>query len=74
MHRVSSRYIACSEYFSDKPETIPYRGQTDALFKRDFGGMWLDLFPDLKVLDYGFSWKRTTGLDNLTWWMFEKEG
>lgn len=72
MHRVSSRYIACSEYFSDKPETIPYRGQTDALFKRDFGGMWLDLFPDLKVLDYGFSWKRTTGLDNLTWWMFEK--
>ena len=72
IHRVSSRYIACIEYFNDKPATIPYRGQTDALFKQDFGGLWLDSFPDLRLLDYGFAWKRTTGLDNLTWWMFEK--
>jgi pseudaminic acid biosynthesis-associated methylase len=72
IHRVSSRYIGCIEYFNDKPATIPYRGQTDALFKRDFGGLWLDSFPNLRLLDYGFAWKRTTGLDNLTWWMFEK--
>ena len=55
-----------------KPETIPYRGHTEALFKRDFGSFWLDCFPDLRVLDYGFFWKRLTGLDNLTWWLFEK--
>ena len=42
------------------------------LFKRDFGGFWLDNFPDLQVVKYGFSWKRLTGLDNLTWWVFEK--
>ena len=72
IHRVSRRYIACIEYFSDKPEAIPYRGHSDKLFKRDFGGFWLDNFADLRVCDYGFLWKRLTGLDNLTWWLFEK--
>lgn len=74
IHRVARRYVVCVEYFSDKPEAIPYRGHSDKLFKRDFGGYWLDNFPDLQVRDYGFSWKRLTGLDNLTWWLFEKQG
>lgn len=72
IHRVSRRYVVCSEYFADREQEIPYRGKTEALFKRDFGGFWLDSFPDLRLLDYGFAWKRTTGLDNLTWWLFEK--
>ena len=72
LHRVSSRYIACIEYFSDKSEEIYYRGETEALFKRDFGSFYLDTFPDLRVVDYGFTWKRVSGLDNLTWWLFEK--
>ncbi|MBF0176154.1 MAG: methyltransferase domain-containing protein [Magnetococcales bacterium] len=72
IHRVSRRYIACIEYFSDKPETIHYRGHDDLLFKRDFGGFWMDNFSDLQVVDYGFFWKRLTGLDNPTWWVFEK--
>jgi pseudaminic acid biosynthesis-associated methylase len=72
IHRVTRRYLVCIEYFSDKPEMIPYRGHDDRLFKRDFGGYYLDHFSDLRVVDYGFSWKRQTGLDNLTWWVFEK--
>lgn len=72
IYRVASRYIACIEYFSDKPEMIPYRGHDDRLFKRDFGGFWLDNFASLRVIDYGFRWKRVTGLDNLTWWLFAK--
>lgn len=72
IHRVAARHIVCVEYFSDKAEEIPYRGHTGALFKRDFGSLWLDQFPDLKVVDYGFAWKRVTGLDNLTWWVFRK--
>ncbi len=72
IHRVSSRYVVCIEYFSDKAEEITYRGHSERLFKRDFGGFWLDNFPDLQVVKYGFSWKRLTGLDNLTWWVFEK--
>jgi len=72
IHRVSRRYVACIEYFSDKPEEVLYRGHSQALFKRDFGGFWMDLYPDLRLLDYGFAWKRATGLDNLTWQLFEK--
>src|SRR5262245_5030061 len=72
IHRCASRWIGCIEYFSDKPEMIPYRGQDDQLFKCDLGGFWLDNFPDLRIIAYDFSWKRVTGLDNLTWWLFEK--
>jgi len=70
--RVSRRYVVCIEYFSDKPEEVLYRGHAQALFKRDFGGFWMDLAPELRLLDYGFAWKRATGLDNLTWQLFEK--
>ena len=73
IYRCTDRYIACIEYFSVKPETIKYRGQDGLLFKRDFGAMWLDHFPDLILKDYGFFWKRATGLDDLTWQLFEKK-
>jgi pseudaminic acid biosynthesis-associated methylase len=72
IHRVTRRYIVTIEYFADRPESIPYRGHEERLFKRDFGSFWLDNFSDLRVLNYGFAWKRMTGLDNLTWWVFEK--
>lgn len=72
MHRISKRYIACIEYFADQPTEVPYRGHSGKLFKRDFGALWLDRFPTLRLVDYGFFWRRVTGLDNLTWWLFEK--
>lgn len=72
MHRVTRRYVACVEYFSSQPEEVLYRGHAGRLFKRDFGSFWLDQFPDLRIVDYGFFWRRATGLDDLTWWLFEK--
>jgi len=72
IHRVAKKYVVCIEYFADKPTDIPYRGHSEALFKRDFGSFYLDNFPKLKVVDYGFFWNRITTLDNLTWWVFEK--
>ncbi len=72
IHRVSGGYILCCEYFADSPTEIPYRGNQGVLFKQDFGSRYLDLFPGLTLLDYGFEWKRTTGMDNLTWWLFKK--
>jgi len=72
IHRVARRYIAAIEYFSPEPTTVAYRGHNGQLFKRDFGGFWLDLYPNLTLVDYGFFWKRASGLDNLTWWLFEK--
>ena len=73
IHRVARRYVVCIEYFSVEPEEIAYRGHRERLFKRDFGGYWMDHFPDLKLLGYGFVWRRATGLGNLTWWVFGKK-
>lgn len=69
--RVSARYIVCAEYFSPRSEEVEYRGQRGLLFKRDFGGFFLDRWPTLRLLDYGFLWKRVE-FDDLTWWAFEK--
>ena len=71
IYRVARKHICCIEYFSDVPEEKTYR-DGEVLWKRDFGSYWLDNFPDLEVADYGFAWKRMTGLDNLTWWLFSK--
>ncbi len=72
MHRVARRYLLTIEYFASEPEEKTYRGREGLLFKRDFGALWLDLYPALTPVDYGFFWKPATGLDNLTWWLFAK--
>ena len=72
IYRVSGRYIGCLEYFSPEPVERRYRGHQGLLFKRDFGSFYLDHWPDLRLLDYGFFWKRVSGFDNVTWWLFEK--
>ncbi len=72
IHRVAARYVLSLEYFSQTPVSIPYRGHEGLLFNRDFGGMWLDLFPEIEPVANGFFWRRTTGLDDLNWWLFRK--
>ncbi|MFN3512290.1 MAG: pseudaminic acid biosynthesis-associated methylase [Phenylobacterium sp.] len=72
IHRVAAKYVFCAEYFSPKAESIPYRGETDLLFKNDFGSLYMDMFPDLRLVDYGFFWRRTTVMDDSTWWLFRK--
>ena len=72
IHRVSSKWILCGEYFSPRPEQLTYRGESGLLFKDDFGGRYLDLFPDLELVDYGFFWKRVSVMDDTTWWLFRK--
>lgn len=70
--RVSARYVWCNEYFAKAPEDIVYRGETGLLFKRDFGRLYLEMFPDLKPLATGFLWSATTPFDDTVWWLFEK--
>jgi len=61
------------EYFSHEPSSVTYRGHNDVLFKRDFGKFYIDNFPDLKVVSYGFIWqKEFSCFDNINWWLFEK--
>jgi pseudaminic acid biosynthesis-associated methylase len=70
--RVSRRYIICSEYFSVSPREIPYRGHNGALFSRDFGKLYMETCPEIRLLDYGFFWTGAGCVDDLTWWLFEK--
>lgn len=71
--RASRRFVLCSEYFSHTPVEIPYHGQSGMLWKRDFGQMYLDTCPDLRVHSYGFTWQAEfPHYDNLNWWLFEK--
>jgi len=72
IYRVAHRYVICGEYFAPSEEMIPYRGHDNAMWRRDYGSMFMDICPDLHPLGTLFAWKRTTGLDNLTFWIFEK--
>lgn len=72
IHRCAKKWIISAEYFAPQEEMIPYRGHNDALWRRDYGSLWLDNFPDLHCQAAVFAWKRMTGLDNLTYWVFEK--
>lgn len=70
--RCSRRYVLCAEYYSERPTEVAYRGETGALFKRDFGGLYQELFPELRLLKSGFLPMDQGGWDEVTWWVFEK--
>ncbi len=70
--RCSRRYILCGEYYSKETIEIPYRGQQKALFKRDYGKIYQELFPELQLCKQGFL-GREDGWDDVTYWMFEKK-
>ena len=74
LHAASSRYVCIVEYYNPSPVTIPYRGHTDRLFKRDFAGEVLARYADLKLLDYGFVYHGDPNFpqDDLTWFLLEK--
>ena len=72
MVRTSSRYVFCGEYHDAETVEVPYRGQDGALFRRDYGNLFLDLFPvELTLLREGFLGPEA-GWDRVTWWLFER--
>ena len=72
--RVAKRYVLCAEYFSHTPVEAPYRNHMGLLFKRDFGAFYLDRYPQLRCINYGFLWQREyASWGNVNWWLFEKE-
>lgn len=74
LHRASARYVLVAEYYNPVPAEIGYRGHSGKLFKRDFAGELLDLFPDLALIDYGFAYHRDPVFrqDDLNWFLMEK--
>jgi pseudaminic acid biosynthesis-associated methylase len=75
LHEASGRLVLVAEYYNPSPAAIPYRGHADRLFKRDFAGEMLDLFPDLRLVDYGFAYRRDPAFpqDDISWFLMEKK-
>lgn len=74
LYRASNRYICIAEYYNPSPVEVPYRGNREKLFKRDFAGEMLDRFPDLRLVDYAFAYHRDVNFpqDDITWFLLEK--
>ncbi|MEM0912178.1 MAG: pseudaminic acid biosynthesis-associated methylase [Pseudomonadota bacterium] len=70
----SRRYILVSEYYNPSPVAIPYRGHAERLYKRDFAGELMDNY-DLRLVDYGFIYKRDNWApqDDTNWFLLEKQ-
>lgn len=71
MVRCSSRYVFCGEYHAEQTEEVPYHGHAGALFRRDYGTIISELFPELTLRDRGHL-GRDEGWDDITWWLFER--
>jgi spore coat polysaccharide biosynthesis protein SpsF len=70
------KYLLVAEYYSPVPVAIPYRGHSDRLFKRDFAGEIMDLYPQMELVDYGFAYRHDPNFpqDDITWFLMEKRG
>ena len=74
LYKATRRYLCVVEYYNPSPVAIPYRGHQDRLFKRDFAGELMERHPDLKLVDYGFTYHRDPNFpqDDTTWFLMEK--
>jgi len=69
--RCSGRWIMCGEYHSDTSEDINYRDRPGVLYKRNYGKLYTDLFPQLELREEGFL-EREQGFDRVTYQVFER--
>ncbi len=74
LYRASQRFMLVCEYYNPSPVSVPYRGHAERLFKRDFAGELMDKYPDLSLIDYGFTYRRDPAFpqDDATWFLLEK--
>jgi len=70
----TGKYLLIAEYYNPSPVAISYRGHSERLFKRDFAGEVLELYPNLKLIDYGFVYRRDPNFpqDDMTWFLLGK--
>jgi pseudaminic acid biosynthesis-associated methylase len=50
IHRCTRRFIWGFEYFADAWTEIPYRGQEGLMWKTNYARLYLDTFPDLRLV------------------------
>ena len=74
IYDASNKYILLAEYYNPVPVEVEYRGHRDRLFKRDFAGEMMDIYPDLELIDYGFVYHRDPNFPqgDMTWFLMQK--
>ncbi len=74
LYETSKRYICIAEYYNPVPVSMSYRGHCEKLFKRDFAGELLDRYANVKLINYGFTYRRDNyyEYDDLNWFLLEK--
>jgi pseudaminic acid biosynthesis-associated methylase len=74
LYTTAKRYICIVEYYNPTPVAIPYHGHEDKLFKRDFAGEMMDMYPKLELIEYGFGYNRDNNflLGSGNWFLLEK--
>lgn len=74
LYASSKKYICFVEYYNSDPVEVLYRGHEGRLFKRDFAGEMMTKYPDLKLVKYGFVYRRDNNFpqDDVTWFLLEK--
>lgn len=75
LEKSSRRFVLIAEYYNPTPVAVPYRGHSDRLFKRDFAGEFMDRHPNMKLVDYGFCYRRDPvfPMDDVSWFLMEKQ-
>lgn len=71
IYNASSKYICFCEYYSPVRREVEYHGKGSALWIDDFAGKLMDMYPSLKLKDYGFKYRKDNGYD-LTYFLLEK--
>ena len=74
LYNASKKYMIICEYYNPTPMEVLYRGNKGKLFKRDFAGEFLDMFPDVSLVNYGFVYHRDNVFpqDDITWFLLKK--
>jgi pseudaminic acid biosynthesis-associated methylase len=70
--RCSARFVLWAEYHAPTTEEVRYHGKDGALYRRDYGAIYRELFPELKVVREGFL-APEDGFDRVTWQLLEKD-
>lgn len=72
IYNASSKWICLSEYYSPVRREVEYHGHGSALWIDDFAGKIMEMYPDLKLIDYGFKYHKDEQGYDLTHFLLRK--
>jgi spore coat polysaccharide biosynthesis protein SpsF len=74
LYEYSNKYICIAEYYNPSPVNVQYRGHENRLFKRDFSGEFMQKYPNVKLIDYGFVYHKDPNFpqDDISWFLMKK--